>query len=130
VSVALLALLVFGALLFLSRFFWRTFKALSGRLDRQRVVFHGVTGPFQHRQRPAWRPRFRNRTVVRFMNQQGGLKQGDAAWGPFRIAYLQYASVPLTFFSLQSICREPAWRYRRQSSRRSARHAYAVHDEK
>ena len=58
---------------------------------------------------PAWRPRFRNGTVVRFMNQQGGLKQGDATWGPFRIAYLQYASDPMTFFSLQSIYREPAW---------------------
>jgi uncharacterized membrane protein len=58
---------------------------------------------------PIWRPRFRGGSVVRFMNQQGGLADGDAAWGPFRIAYLQYASDPMTFFSVDSLYREPAW---------------------
>jgi uncharacterized membrane protein len=58
---------------------------------------------------PAWRPRFRDGAVVRFMNQQGGLELGDTPWGPFRIAYLQYGSDPITFFSVDSIYREPAW---------------------
>jgi uncharacterized membrane protein len=58
---------------------------------------------------PIWRPRFRGGSVVRFMNQQGGLADGDADWGPFRIAYLQYASDPMTFFSVDSLYREPAW---------------------
>lgn len=58
---------------------------------------------------PAWRPRFRDGAVVRFMNQQGGLELGDAPWGPFRIAYLQYGSDPITFFSVRSLYREPAW---------------------
>jgi uncharacterized membrane protein len=58
---------------------------------------------------PAWKPRFRDDAVVRFMNQQGGLELGEAPWGPFRIAYLQYGSDPITFFSVRSIYREPAW---------------------
>lgn len=58
---------------------------------------------------PAWRPRFRDGSVVRFMNQDGGLEVGDADWGPFRIAFLQYASDPMTFFSVQSLYREPEW---------------------
>jgi uncharacterized membrane protein len=58
---------------------------------------------------PIWRPRFRGGSVVRFMNQQGGLADGDGAWGPFRIAYLQYASDPMTFFTVDSLYREPAW---------------------
>jgi uncharacterized membrane protein len=58
---------------------------------------------------PPWRPRFRDGSVVRFMNQQGGLELGDAAWGPFRIAYLQYGSDPMTFFSVRSLYREPEW---------------------
>jgi len=58
---------------------------------------------------PAWRPRFRDGSVVRFMNQQGGLEVGDAPWGPFRIAFLQYASDPMTFFSVRSLFAEPDW---------------------
>lgn len=58
---------------------------------------------------PLWRPVFRDGSVVRFMNQQGGLAEGDAPWGPFRIAYLQHASDPITFFTVDSLYREPAW---------------------
>jgi len=43
------------------------------------------------------------------MNQHGGVEVGDADWGPFRIAFLQYASDPMTFFSVQSLYREPEW---------------------
>ncbi len=58
---------------------------------------------------PAWLPRFRGGSVVRFMNQDGGLESGDQPWGSFRIAFLQYASDPITFFSPQSAWREPDW---------------------
>jgi uncharacterized membrane protein len=58
---------------------------------------------------PAWLPRFRDGSVVRVMNQHGGLEVGDAEWGPVRFAYLQYASDPITFFSLRSFYREPEW---------------------
>lgn len=58
---------------------------------------------------PAWRPRFRDGSVVRFMTQQGGLDGGDAPWGPFRMAFLQYASDPITFFSVRSVFTRPDW---------------------
>jgi uncharacterized membrane protein len=58
---------------------------------------------------PAWLPRFRDGAVVRFMNQDGGLESGSAPWGGFRIAFLQYASDPITFFSTGSAWREPDW---------------------
>ena len=58
---------------------------------------------------PAWLPRFRDGSVVRFMNQNGGLEVGREAWGPLRIAFLQYASDPVTFFSVRSFFREPDW---------------------
>ncbi len=57
---------------------------------------------------PAWLPRFRDGAVVRFMNQFQGLDTGDD-WGDFRIAYVQYASDPVTFFEPQSLYREPEW---------------------
>jgi uncharacterized membrane protein len=43
------------------------------------------------------------------MNQEQGLDQGDAEWGSFRIAFLQYASDPITFFSPGSAWHEPDW---------------------
>jgi uncharacterized membrane protein len=58
---------------------------------------------------PSWLPRFRAGTVVRFMNQWGGLEEGPAAWGSFRIAFLQYASDPITFFSPHAAWRSPEW---------------------
>ncbi len=58
---------------------------------------------------PAWLPSFRNGSVVRFANQHGGLQTGDAPWGSFRIAYLQYASDPITFFEPRSSTRMPEW---------------------
>jgi uncharacterized membrane protein len=58
---------------------------------------------------PAWLPRFRDGSVVRFANQHGGLDAGSAPWGPLRIAYLQYASDPVTFFSARTFFREPEW---------------------
>ncbi len=58
---------------------------------------------------PAWLPVFRDGSVVRFMNQEQGLNTLKTDWGPFRIAYLQYASDPVTFFDPQSFYSEPAW---------------------
>lgn len=58
---------------------------------------------------PAWLPRFRDGSVVRFANQDGGLADFDAPWGPFRIAYLQYASDPISFFRPDALYREPVW---------------------
>jgi len=58
---------------------------------------------------PIWRPQFRGGSVVRFMTQAGGLGDGSTPWGSFRIAYLQYGSDPMTFFTVDSLVREPAW---------------------
>jgi uncharacterized membrane protein len=85
--------------------------------------FHGalwVGAPFRHEswkrvtaQRdpgsPAWLPQFRGGAVVRFANQDQRLDRGDARWGNFRIAFLQYASDPITFFSSGAAWREPQW---------------------
>ena len=61
---------------------------------------------------PVWLPRFRDRSFVRFMNQHGEAAEPagpNAAWGPIRIVYLQYASDPATFFDYHSLYREPDW---------------------
>jgi len=58
---------------------------------------------------PAWLPQFRGGAVVRFANQDQRLARGDASWGNFRIAFLQYASDPITFFSSDAAWREPEW---------------------
>lgn len=58
---------------------------------------------------PAWLPRFRDGSVIRFTNQQDHLADFDAAWGALRIAYLQYASDPVTFVHPSSLYREPEW---------------------
>lgn len=58
---------------------------------------------------PPWLPQFREGSVVRFMNQDGGLLNGEAPWGGFRIAFLQYATDPITFFSPHIAWREPEW---------------------
>ena len=58
---------------------------------------------------PAWLPRFRDGSVIRFTHQQDRLADFDAPWGPLRIVYLQYASDPVTFFDPATLLREPAW---------------------
>ena len=58
---------------------------------------------------PAWLPTFKDGSVVRFANQNGGLDLPNSEWGRFRIAYLQYASDPIVFFDSRSYFREPAW---------------------
>ncbi|WP_409527849.1 alpha/beta hydrolase [Rhizobium sp.] len=58
---------------------------------------------------PAWLPKFRDGSVVRFANQVETASNGFAPWGPIRMIYLQYASDPVTFFDPSSFFREPAW---------------------
>lgn len=58
---------------------------------------------------PAWLPSFRGGSVIRFMNQTQGLDQATQPWGAFRIAFLQYASDPVTFFSPDIAWTEPDW---------------------
>ncbi len=63
----------------------------------------------RHPDSPQWLPVFRDSSVIRFMNQDGFPDFGDANWGPFRVVYLQYASDPMTFFSLDLAYTEPDW---------------------
>jgi uncharacterized membrane protein len=61
---------------------------------------------------PAWLPRFRDGSFVRFMNQHGEADAPsgpNAAWGRMRVVYLQYASDPATFFDYRSLYRKPDW---------------------
>ncbi len=58
---------------------------------------------------PAWLPRFRDGSIIRFANQETGLAEQGGGWGPMRIGYLQYASDPVTFFDPYAFLREPAW---------------------
>jgi len=58
---------------------------------------------------PAWLPRFRDGSVIRFTNQYGAPSLLNPSWGPMRIVYLQYASDPITFFEPQILYRRPEW---------------------
>jgi uncharacterized membrane protein len=58
---------------------------------------------------PAWLPRFRDGSFVRFTSQTNALAIPGAHWGPLRIVYLQYASDPITFFSHEILYSQPDW---------------------
>jgi len=58
---------------------------------------------------PAWLPRFRDGTVIRFTDQHDRLDMPGVPWGPLRIAFLQYASDPITFFDPSIAYRSPEW---------------------
>jgi len=58
---------------------------------------------------PAWLPRFRDGSIIRFTNQSNALRIPGAEWGAVRIVYLQYASDPVTFFEPRILYRQPAW---------------------
>ena len=58
---------------------------------------------------PEWLPRFRDGSIIRFANQTVPPSRADAAWGPVRIVFLQYASDPITFFRPQILYRSPDW---------------------
>ncbi|MCA8880420.1 MAG: alpha/beta-hydrolase family protein [Rhodobacteraceae bacterium] len=61
------------------------------------------------RDSPAWRPRFGNGSLVRVANQQGGLEQFAAPWGPIRLVFLQYGSDAIVNFTWSSGLRRPDW---------------------
>lgn len=63
----------------------------------------------RHPDSPAWRPRFGNGSLIRTRNQQGGLDQYDAAWGPMRFVFLQYGSDPIVFFDWSLAWSRPDW---------------------
>lgn len=58
---------------------------------------------------PAWLPRFRDGTVIRFTDQHDRLAMPNVPWGPLRIAFLQYATDPVTFFGPSLLWRPPDW---------------------
>lgn len=58
---------------------------------------------------PAWLPRFRDGSVIRFSNQWDGPDIPGVGWGPLRIVYLQYASDPITFFAPETLWQRPEW---------------------
>jgi len=58
---------------------------------------------------PAWLPRFRDSTVIRFTDQHNRLAIPGVRWGPLRIAFLQYATDPITFFDPRMVYRAPEW---------------------
>lgn len=58
---------------------------------------------------PAWLPRFRDGSYVRFTSQRNVLPEAGDHWGPMRIVYLQYASDPIVFYDPYSLYRQPPW---------------------
>jgi uncharacterized membrane protein len=58
---------------------------------------------------PPWRPRFGNGSLIRTINQQGGLEGHDAPWGPMRFVFLQYGSDPIVFFDWSLAWARPDW---------------------
>lgn len=57
---------------------------------------------------PAWLPTFRDGAMVRFTAQKNSLATGQP-WGPYRCVYIQYASDPMVFFSLDLMFQPPEW---------------------
>lgn len=58
---------------------------------------------------PVWLPTFRDGSVIRFTSQKNHLNDAAAAWGPYRVIFLQYASDAITFYDPYSLWRRPAW---------------------
>ena len=58
---------------------------------------------------PAWSPRFRDGSLVRFTTQTDTTGDANAPWGPMRMIYLQYPSDAIAFFEPASFYRAPAW---------------------
>ncbi|TPE53891.1 alpha/beta hydrolase [Amaricoccus solimangrovi] len=63
----------------------------------------------RHRDSPVWRPRWGNGSLVRAMNQQGGLAADFTPWGPTRLVFLNYGSDPIVLFTFDSAFRPPAF---------------------
>ena len=58
---------------------------------------------------PAWLPKFRDGTMVRFTARESAIDEAGDRWGPMRFVYLQHASDPMTFFAPELLYRKPDW---------------------
>ncbi|MEP3047790.1 MAG: alpha/beta-hydrolase family protein [Roseibium sp.] len=58
---------------------------------------------------PAWRPKYGNGSLIRVMDQFGGLTEGFSPWGPIRVVFLNYGSDPIVNFTFDSGVFQPAW---------------------
>ncbi|MES0882054.1 alpha/beta hydrolase [Roseibium sp. SCP14] len=58
---------------------------------------------------PAWRPKYGNGSLIRVMDQYGGLEGKFRPWGPIRAVFLNYGSDPIVNFTFDSGIRPPAW---------------------
>ena len=58
---------------------------------------------------PAWRPAFGNGSLIRTVNQDGGLDGFATGWGPMRFVLLQYGSDPIVFFDYALAWKRPDW---------------------
>ena len=63
----------------------------------------------RHPDSPAWLPRFRDGSIIRFTSQTNALAIPGARWGRLRYVYLQYASDPIVFFRPESLYQQPDW---------------------
>jgi uncharacterized membrane protein len=58
---------------------------------------------------PQWLPIIQDSSLVRFTAQNNNLDRPNIIWGPMRFVYIQYASDPMVFFSMDLYRREPDW---------------------
>ncbi|GAB2188136.1 alpha/beta hydrolase [Roseibium sp. LAB1] len=58
---------------------------------------------------PAWRPNYGNGSLVRVIDQYGGLEGNYAPWGPIRAVFLNYGSDPIVNFTFDTAIRPPDW---------------------
>lgn len=58
---------------------------------------------------PAWRPIFRDGSLIRFMTQSGLAETPEMAWGKMRLIYLQHPSDPMSFFLPDLAFNRPEW---------------------
>ena len=58
---------------------------------------------------PAWLPRYRDGSMLRFTGRECSLQEFGDTWGMMRFVYLQHASDPMTFFSPNLLYQSPAW---------------------
>lgn len=58
---------------------------------------------------PAWLPKFRDGSMVRFTGRSNALDHAGNRWGPMRFVYIQHPSDPMTFFSPELAFRRPDW---------------------
>jgi uncharacterized membrane protein len=58
---------------------------------------------------PAWRPVYQGGQVVRFEDQPGDFASVPGPWTHPRVAYLQNATDPISFFSVNLLWKPPDW---------------------